>query len=217
MQLLTPAWLLAAVAVLIPIVYHLRRDTPPEVIRVGSVADLATGAAMANRRVPKDLLLLATRCALLLLVALAMAQPFIGAAVEGRRVVVAPAGEWPVVDSLTASGAVFLTPSRSAYPWASAAAAARQSSPGDTLLIVSPDDASRWLGPRPRLDRASVAIAAPGKDPRQPGPALHQRAAAEAAATDATPKRDASAIVWWLILALAPLERALARRSTDAG
>ena len=36
MELLAPAWLLAAIAVGIPLLYHLRRNTPPEVIQVGS-------------------------------------------------------------------------------------------------------------------------------------------------------------------------------------
>lgn len=217
MQLLAPLWLLAALALVVPIVYHLRRNRPPEVIRVGSVADLASGAARANRRTPRDLILLLLRCAILVLVSVAMSRPHIGASREGRRVVVAPAGEWPVVDSLVQSGAVALQPSPSPSPWSAAWSAVTRTAPGDTLLIVAPNDASRWLGPRPVLDRISIAIPVPASDPQMPGPPQHQMSAAFVSTRDSAPRHDAAGIIWWLLLGLAPVERLMARRSPDAG
>lgn len=218
MQLLSPLWLFAALGVVIPLVYHLRRNTPPEVIRVGSVADLGSGAALANRRVPRDLPLLVTRCALLALTAVALARPHMETAREGRRWIVAPSGEWSVVDSLEASGAVLANTPESRFPWSSATAAAASASASDTLLLVAPDDGTRWIGPRPRVAPVSIAIGVPlGEGNGPPGPPLPQRVAA-ASGTDAPATRqDASMTLWWALLALVPIERALARRSRDAG
>jgi hypothetical protein len=216
MQLLSPLWLFAALGVVIPLVYHLRRNTPPEVIRVGSVADLGTGAALANRRVPRDLLLLVTRCALLTLTAVALARPNVETAREGRRWIVAPSGEWSVVDSLEASGAVLANTPESRFPWSSATAAAAAASASDTLLLVAPDDGTRWIGPRPHVAHVTMAIGVSESD-GPPGPPLPQRVASASGTDAAAPPHDASLTLWWALLALVPLERALARNSRDAG
>jgi hypothetical protein len=199
-------------------VYHLRRNTPPEVIRVGSVADLATGAALANRRVPRDLLLLATRCALLALTALALARPTLDARRDGRRWIVAPSGEWTIVDSLEASGAVRASTPASPFPWSSATVAAAQVGATDTLLIVAPDDGNRYLGPRPALHASSTALGVPTPDSAvSPGPPVYQRSAAVNTGRADRPRRNAAMTLWWVVLGLAPIERLLARRSRDAG
>jgi hypothetical protein len=215
MSLMAPIWLLATLAVVIPLLYHLRRNTPPEVIRVGSVADLGTGAALANRRVPRDLLLLITRCVMLMLLALALAQPLVGTVRSGRRLVVAPTGEWSVVDSLLADGAHLAPGPASRYPWSRAAMA--RGHVNDTLLLVAPDEAWRWIGPRPTLDPVTMVIAATVDTGTPPGPPLHQRVTSRGPSENPAPREDAAAALWWVILALTPIERILARRSHDAG
>ena len=217
MELLAPAWLLAAIAVGIPLLYHLRRNTPPEVIQVGSVAHLSTGAARANRRRPRNLVLLLVRCALLVLVAVALAQPLTGHARAGRRIVVAPAGEWSAVDSLARTGALVLAHSTSRYPWSAALEAHDHTTAADTLLLIAPEDAARWIGPRPSLTRVSIVVSAPGTDPGSPGPPMHQLTPSRDVVDSSVPRHRAAPVLWWVVLALAPLERLLARRSSDAG
>jgi hypothetical protein len=216
MQWLAAPWLLAALAIAIPIVYHLRRNSPPDVIRVGSVADLVTGAAVTNRRVPRDLWLLAVRCALLGLVAAALAQPRVVDRRPGRRVVVAPAGNWPVVDSLREAGATTLPAVTSASPWSAAIRAAWNTARADTVLLVVPDDAARYLGPRPLVPRAvlPVGVAAPES---LPGPPLHQAAPRTSPSADPRDASRAALPLWWMALGLVLLERVMARRSPDAG
>src|SRR5690606_18355734 len=212
-----PLWLLAIAATALPILYHLRRNTPPEVIRVGSVADLTHGAATANRRVPRNLLLLAVRCALLGVVALALAEPIMAGARAGRRVVVAPRGAWDAVDSLTAGGAVRHVGPETDYPWSAAIAATHRLSAHDTLLLIAPDDASRWLGPRPSIGVHATAIPVKGGDPAQPGPPASQRAPALTADDAPMPHAGVATLLWWMAIALLPLERMLATRVPDAG
>lgn len=217
MQLLAPLWLLAASAVVIPIVYHLRRNTPPEVVKVGSVANLTTGAALANRRTPRDWPLLITRCMLILIVAFALAQPLVGTSRAGRRVIVAPRGDWAVIDSLRATGAVASSVARSRYPWSVAVAASGVASARDTLLIVAPGGEDRWIGPRPVLTQVSTAIAVFKEDSLQPAPPLHQLATSVRDGSGAPPRVALSGLLWWMAILLGPLERTLARRSPDAG
>lgn len=217
MQLLAPLWLLAGLATVIPLIYHLRRNSPPEVIRVGSTADLASGVALANRRTPRNLLLLLMRCLLLLLVATALAQPWVGSTRAGRRVVVAPSGDWDLLDSLSRTGATVLPVSSSRFPWSAALAAEDRTAPGDTLMLIAPDDAARWIGPRPSLARVSIAVPAPGADTALPGPPSHQLTPALEGANGVRPRHDAAPMLWWILLTLAMTERLVARRSPDAG
>ena len=75
---LSPLWLAALAALAIPILIHLRRRRIGRRIQVGSVRHLA-GAAMPRRRRLRlrDPWLLALRCAILALVAFALAAPAI--------------------------------------------------------------------------------------------------------------------------------------------
>ena len=75
---LSPLWLAALAALVIPLVIHLRRQRIGRRIQVGSVRHLAGAALPRRRRLRvRDPWLLALRCAILALVVLALAGPAI--------------------------------------------------------------------------------------------------------------------------------------------
>ncbi len=105
MQWLSPWWLAAAAAVIVPIVLHLRDQQPPQVVRVGSVADLSSTPASRRRRHLDEIPLLLLRCAVIVLGAIFLAGPQLRERGSGgQRVAVVPAGMTVLRDSLEGAG-----------------------------------------------------------------------------------------------------------------
>jgi len=208
---LSPLWLLAAAAIVFPIILHLRRKTPPEIIEVGSIGDLSGGAAMRQRRTPRDLILLTIRCLILALAAVAMARPNVESDSPGERIAVAPSGFEATTDSLRGVGMRVIEVATTDVPWSALQQAALLTHARDTLVLVAPNGAGRWLGPRPQItnevevltvDDTGQAAGAP--------PSWQRRGATSNLAVISGP--DDSLLVWYLVLALMVLERLVARR-----
>jgi hypothetical protein len=90
MSFLSPAFLIGAAAIAIPLLLHLlRRDVAPEVPFTAVRLLRTSPVERAHRRRLRDLLLLAARVAALLLLAAAFARPYVQAARTGRIRVVA--------------------------------------------------------------------------------------------------------------------------------
>lgn len=210
MDFLSPLWLVGAAAIVIPIILHLRRKTPPEIIEVGSISDLSGGAAMRQRKTPRDLILLALRCLILALVAVALARPDIESDSSGERVAVAPIGFEAVSDSLRSAGVRVIEVATTDLPWSALEQAARLTQPRDTLVLVSPEGGGRWLGPRPQTRNAVEVLSV--EDPGETGgPPSWQRGGATSELA-AISRPDDSLLVWYLVLALIVGERLIARR-----
>ncbi len=202
------AWLAGAAAIIIPILLHLRDRHPPELIRVGSVADLAPAAAVQRRRRFDDIPLLLLRCLVIILAAVLMAGPQLddGSGTPGARIVVAVPGD-AQADSLVASGTPRVALPASPRPWTLAAWADTTVGRNDTLMLASPD-AALHVGIRPVLTHVAVPVG-----PTPPGmvPA-HRTPRTELDGGVPTRRRDRSAAVWWLLLAAIAVERVVASR-----
>ena len=157
MAFLTPAFLLGALAVAVPIVLHLlRRERLPRV--PFSDVRLLRGARFeqTRRQRLRELLLLALRVAALLLLALAFARPFVPDPVgtgEGATVV--------LVDTSFSVSA----PGQAAEARALAHAAVDAVPDGQLVGVVAFDDAARVVAPL-ALARAGAHAAVDGLSPR---------------------------------------------------
>ena len=157
MGFLTPAFLLGALAVAVPIVLHfLRRERLPRV--PFSDVRLLRGARLeqTRRQRLRELVLLALRVAALLLLALAFARPFVvdrGAAGEGATVV--------LVDTSFSVSA----PGQAAEARALAHAAIEAVPAGRLVGVVAFDDAARVVAPLATA-RAGAHAAVDGLSPR---------------------------------------------------
>ncbi|HVL69927.1 MAG TPA: VWA domain-containing protein [Vicinamibacterales bacterium] len=155
MGLLYPAFLLAAVAIAIPIALHLlRRDVAPDVPFTAVRLLKRSPVDRSRRRRLRDLLLLAARVAALLLLALAFARPFVpgsGSAMMPLRVV--------AVDRSFSMGA----PGQFERARALARAAVDEATFGERVAVVAFDDRAEVLAPpgsrqdaRQAIDRLAV-------------------------------------------------------------
>ena len=157
MTFLTPAFLLGALAVAVPIVLHfLRRERLPRV-PFSDVRLLRHARVEQTRRQRlRELLLLALRVAALLLLALAFARPFIpdpGGTGEGATVV--------LVDTSFSVSA----PGQAAEARALAHAAVEAVPDGQLVGVVAFDDAARVVAPLARA-HAGAHAAVDGLSPR---------------------------------------------------
>ncbi len=157
MGFLTPAFLLGALAVAVPIVLHfLRRERLPQV--PFSDVRLLRGARLeqTRRQRLRELVLLALRVSALLLLALAFARPFVvdrGAAGEGATVV--------LVDTSFSVSA----PGQAAEARALAHAAIEAVPAGRLVGVVAFDDAARVVAPL-AIASAGAHAAVDGLSPR---------------------------------------------------
>ena len=157
MGFLTPAFLLGALVVAVPIVLHfLRRERLPRV--PFSDVRLLRGARLeqTRRQRLRELVLLALRVAALLLLALAFARPFVvdrGAAGEGATVV--------LVDTSFSVSA----PGQAAEARALAHAAIEAVPAGRLVGVVAFDDVARVVAPL-AISRAGAHAAVDGLSPR---------------------------------------------------
>lgn len=209
MPFLAPLWLLALVALALPLWLHLRDRRPPDIVLVGSTADLVAGPAVTQRRRLREPLLLMLRLALLALIIAALATPVrVPPASPGRVVAVVP-GDLPLfADSLRATGLPALSPSRSLAPWVALEAAVALTTIDDTLRLVAPAGRERWLGPRPVIDRAVIVANPEAADGRPP---LTQILPRRPLPSDSTPSpRSIAPLFWWLALGVLTTERILA-------
>jgi len=176
---LSPLWLAALAALAIPLFIHLRRQRIGRRIQVGSVRHLA-GAAMPRRRRLRlrDPWLLALRCAILALVAFALAEPAIGRTERPAGwVLIAPSllrdsatlRSDPVLDSLRRTGTAVRSLSAGfpaadlSWPmvapadtsavdlWSLLGAADQALPAGSSILAVVPAELSLARGRRPAL------------------------------------------------------------------
>lgn len=210
MAFLAPLWLFGLGALALPIWLHLRDRRPPDILPVGSVADLTGGPAVRERRRLREPLLLLLRCGLLAAIAFALAAPLREATpAPGRTVTVVPGDLAFLADSLRADGRAVVIPSSSIAPWLALEAAAAVTSIDDTLRLVAPGGAARWLGPRPVVDR-TVVIANPeaiGTRPPQ-SQIVPRRLSSDGAAR---PPHSLAPLLWWLALGVLTTERILTR------
>jgi hypothetical protein len=154
----TPAALLALAAVAIPIALHLWSRRTGRAVRVGSIALFAAAVPPAARR-PQvdDPWLLLVRCAVITLLALALAGPY-------RRSDVPPAGPlWalvapdivadarsaPLLDSLRSAGAEIRPLAAGATIWSLLREADYTAPPGTRFVVVAPNRGA--MGERPAL------------------------------------------------------------------
>lgn len=166
MGFLAPLWLLAALAVAMPIVLHLRHRTPPRVIRVGSLTGLVGHPAADRRRRLDDPWLLLLRAAMLVVLALLLAAPRLDdQRVRGRTIAVVPADLAPLRDSLRTAGVALADLPAGRAPWALAASAEAALGPRDTILLALPADADRYAPTRPRLRHAVWPLPVAGAAP----------------------------------------------------
>lgn len=152
MGFLAPLWLGALGAIAIPILLHFRAAAPPERIQVGSIADLTPGVATKSRPRLQEWLLLALRILFVALLALLLAHPVRHDERAGRLVAVVPTGVERVGDSLRSAGIEVATPTRATRePWTLASEVDAALGINDTMLLVSPDEGSRYPGRRTTL------------------------------------------------------------------
>lgn len=157
MTFLTPAFLLGALAVAVPIVLHfLRRERLPSV--PFSDVRLLRGARLeqTRRQRLRELLLLALRVAALLLLALAFARPFVADRTEPRDVATVV-----LVDTSFSVSA----PGQAAEARALAHAAIDAAPAGRLVGVAAFDDAARVVAPL-SLARAGAHAAVDGLSPR---------------------------------------------------
>lgn len=210
MAFLAPLWLLGLTTLALPIWLHLRDRRPPDVLPVGSVADLTGGPAVRERRRLREPLLLMLRCGILAAMALALAAPLREATpAPGRTLTVVPGDLALLADSLRAEGRTVVAPSGSSAPWVALEAAALVTSVDDTLRLLAPGGAARWLGPRPIVNR-TVVIASTETNGTRPPPSqiVPRRLAADGAAR---PAHSLAPLLWWLALGVLTAERILTR------
>jgi hypothetical protein len=215
MIFLAPLWLAGLAALALPIWLHLRDRRPPDVIQVGSVADLVGGPAVHQRRRLREPLLFALRCALLVLASLALAMPMRDATdAAGRRVFVVPGDLTALADSLHDAGQHVLQPTASVAPWVALQAAVSATRPTDTLMVVAPAGRERWLGPRPVVNRAVQVMSVGGDGARPPLSQIVPRRGGD----DITPPpvTPLAPLLWWLALGVLAAERLVASRSRGA-
>lgn len=212
MTFLAPLWLAGLAALALPLWLHLRDRRPPDVIQVGSVADLVGGPAVHQRRRLREPLLFALRCAVLLLISLALAMPMRDATQQnGRRVFVVPGDLTAVADSLAAAGHAVLQPTRSIAPWVALEAAVPHTAPTDTLVVLAAAGTDRWLGPRPVVNREVEVMSVAGSGVMPPlGHVAPRRGGADNTTPPATPLAP---VLWWLALGVLATERLVASRS----
>jgi len=171
MTFLSPWFLLGALAAAIPIALHLFQRRPERVIPFAAIRFLQrVPAEEAQRRRIRDLLLLALRASMLVLLALAFAQPYLPAA----------AASAPVTLVLVDVSASMTAPGRFAEAQALAHAAIDEAAAGDVigvgafaadLDLVAPISADREaahaavraLSPDARATRYGAALAAAGE------------------------------------------------------
>lgn len=209
MTFLAPLWLAGLAALALPIWLHLQDRRPPAVIPVGSVADLVGGPAAQQRRRLREPLLLALRCAVLALVALALAHPVRDAtAARGQRVFVVPGDLTRLADSLAAAGHVVQRPSPSVAPWVALQEAVGVTRPTDTLVVAAAPGAARWLGPRPVVDRVVEVLPVAGTGLLPARSQVVPRRGTEG--PPSPPGQPLSPLVWWLALGVLATERAVA-------
>lgn len=215
MTFLAPLWLAGLAALALPLWLHLRDRRPPDVIRVGSVADLVGGPAVHQRRRLREPLLFALRCALLVLASLALAMPMRDATdAAGRRVFVVPGDLTALADSLHDAGQQVLQPTASLAPWVALQAAASATRPTDTLMVVAPAGRERWLGPRPVVNRVVQAMPVGGDGVRPPlSQIVPRRGGDDITPPPATPLAP---LLWWLALGVLAAERLVASRRRGA-
>jgi len=85
MHFLTPIWLTAIAAVLIPVVIHLWNIKQGKTLKVGSIALMGEASRQSSRSFRLlDLLLLALRCLILILLAVLLAMPFWTKSADGK-------------------------------------------------------------------------------------------------------------------------------------
>ncbi len=180
MSFLTPAFLLGALAVAVPIVLHfLRRERLPQA--PFSDVRLLRGVRMeqTRRQRLRELLLLALRVAALLLLALAFARPFVAdrpAAGEGATVV--------LVDTSFSVSA----PGQAAEARGLAHAAVDAAPPGRLVGVVAFDDEARVAAPL-ALARAAAHAAVDRLTPRPRGTRYREGLAAASALIGDRPGR----------------------------
>ncbi|MEO8078447.1 MAG: BatA domain-containing protein, partial [Acidobacteriota bacterium] len=156
MSFLSPAFLLGALAIAVPVVLHfLRRDVAPDVPFAAVRLLRPSPVERSRRRRLRDLLLLAARVAALLLLALAFARPYIvGAAASssGIRIV--------AIDRSFSMGA----PGRFAHAVDLARRALDEARPGERVALVAFDDRADVIaGPGPAAEvRAALNGLQPG-------------------------------------------------------
>lgn len=215
MPFLAPLWLFGLGALVLPVWLHLRDRTPPDVLPVGSVADLTAGPAVRQRRRISEPLLLLLRCGVLAAIAFALAEPVREAApVPGRTVTVIPGDLALLADSFRTEGGggSVLAPSGTVAPWAALEAAAAVTSLDDTLRLVAPGGAARWLGPRPVVNRTVVIAKQETIGTRPPQSQIAPRRLSSDGA--ARPPHSLAPLLWWLALGLLTTERIVSRIRT---
>ena len=155
MSFLSPAFLIGALAIAIPIVLHfLRRDIAPEIPFSAVRLLRRSPVARSRRRRLRDLLLLAARIAALLLLAAAFARPYIaGASGSSTMRIVA-------IDRSFSMGA----PGRFARALDLARSAVEDASAGERVAVIAFDDSADVLAqPGPEAEaRAALANLQPG-------------------------------------------------------
>ncbi len=155
MSFLYPAFLIGALAIAIPVVLHfLRRDIAPEIPFSAVRLLRRSPVARSRRRRLRDLLLLATRIAALLLLAAAFARPYKAGAssVSAVRIV--------AVDRSFSMGA----PGRFTRALDLARRAVDDASAGERVAVIAFDDNADVLAP-PGLEadaKAALANLQPG-------------------------------------------------------
>ena len=155
MSFLSPAFLLGALAIAIPIVLHLlRRDVAPQVPFSAVRLLRRSPIERSRRRRLRDLLLLAARVAALLLLAAAFARPYRPHAAAGPDVRII------AIDRSFSMGA----PGRFAAAIDAARAAIDEADAGERVALIAFDDrADVVAAPGPASDaRAALATLKPG-------------------------------------------------------
>ena len=212
MTFFAPFWLAGLGALALPLWLHLRDRRPPDIIQVGSVADLVGGPAVLQRRRLREPLLFTMRCALLVLAVLALAVPMRDATDEsGRRVFVVPGDLAVLADSLDDAGHHVLQPTASVAPWVALQEAVAQTRPNDTLVLVAPPGRERWLGPRPVGNRVVEVMPVGASGVRPPLSQITPRRGDDG--TTDPPATPLAPVLWWLALGVLATERLVASRS----